>query len=91
MNSEPAQSISIAQDGPAEDRIREADPNVDGGGHGRIITVDTAECSIVAYVENGADAGELHEALASIWQCADDEMGLSHSEDGPAETAGGDS
>lgn len=88
MSSKHLDTPTVAQDAPARERLRDAETDVDGGGHGRIVTLDAEEFSIVAYIDHGADAGALHEGLASIWQTADDVMHLTPPDNGP--DTGGD-
>jgi hypothetical protein len=77
------QTPQVAHDAHARERLREVDTAVDAGGHGRIITLDTDDYSIVAYINNGADAAALHEGLAAVWQTADDVMHLNHTQPAP--------
>ncbi len=87
MSSEPDQAVSlnpVAQDGHARERLRNAPTDVDGGGYGHIITLDDddEEFAMVAYVNHGTDASELHEAFAAVFQQADDAISLSYANGG---------
>lgn len=56
----------IAQDAPARQRVRNGvDVEIRRGSHGILTSVDADGFAIITCIENDADAGRFHEAMAA--------------------------
>lgn len=82
MSAETEGGSPVAQDAHALERLREVAVDEHGGQHGRCFDTEGDGISIVVHVEDGADAGEVHERLAAVFQTADDLAILSHPDSG---------